>query len=270
MPQNKLTSLKNPRIQNLIKLRDRKERQTQGLTIVEGLREVFLAQQSGVVFQQLFLCRELLRKEGGIDKILSRKTAVFEVSQEIFAKIAFGERHEGILAVVSPKLFRLEDLRFKKDPLCCVVEALEKPGNLGAILRSCDGVGAEGVLVCDGKTDIYNPNVIRASLGSVFSVKVVGTTNEAALKFLRDHKMKICVTSPQASSIYYQVDLTGPLAVVLGSEHQGLSDFWMRHADMQVKIPIKGSVDSLNVATTAGIVMYEAFRQRNKGGFEDL
>jgi len=235
---------------------------------VEGLRELRRARQAGVDLKELFLCRDLLENslsESGIREIESKETVVFEVSEEVFAKISFGERREGLLAVVRPRILGLEDLKLPQKPLCCVVEGLEKPGNLGAILRSCDGVGAEGLLVCDGKTDIYNPNVIRASLGSVFSIKVVQTANDLALKFLRDHKMKICVTSPQASRIYYQVDCTGPLAVVLGSEHQGASGFWMRHADTKVKIPMRGSVDSLNVAVTAGIVLYEALRQRMQG-----
>ena len=264
----KITSLHNPQLKKIIQLREHKTRQLTGLTIVEGLREISRlkeAQAAGVLFEELFVCRGFLKKDGKKDlvkEIELQGIPVAEVSKEIYAKISFGDRLEGLLAVCRPKFFTLEELQLRKIPLIVVAEGLEKPGNLGAILRTCDAAGVDGLLVCDGQTDIYNPNVIRASLGTVFGVRVVQSTQKDALKFLKDSNIQICAATPQAATSYFQMNFKGPAAIVLGSEEKGLSDFWLNHADRKVKIPMRGKADSLNVSATAAIVVYEALRQR--------
>ncbi len=263
-----ITSLQNPHLKKVIQLREHKTRRETGLTIVEGLREVSRlkeAQETGVEFKELFVCREFLKdhgKEDFVKTIKAQGVSIFEVTKEVYAKISFGDRREGLLAVCHPKILTLRDVPVKKVPLIMVVEALEKPGNLGAILRTCDGAGVDGLLVCDGQTDIYNPNVIRASLGTVFSVPVVQSTQAEILKFLSDRKIEICAATPEATKTYFETNFKVPTAIVLGSEEKGLSDFWLEAADRQIKIPMHGKADSLNVSTTAGILIYEALRQR--------
>ena len=150
-----------------------------------------------------------------------------------------------------------------KGSLFVIVECIEKPGNLGAILRTCDGAGIDGVIICDGKTDIYNPNVIRASLGTIFSIKIVVSSNEEALKFLKTKNIKVCATLPLAKKVYTKEDLVNPLAIVVGSEQNGLTDFWVKHADLKVKIPMRGQADSLNVSASTAILLYEIIRQKS-------
>ena len=265
MPSIKITSFQNPHIKKIALLKKNRERRANDLTVVEGLREVGRAWKSGAVFQEVFVCREILPKysDGAfVRELESHRVPVLEVAEGIFQKISFGDRQEGVLGVVRPVLFTFADLKWKKNPLLVVVEGLEKPGNLGAILRTCDAAGVTGLLICDGRTDIYNPHVIRSSIGTVFSVKSVSASNEAVLKFLRNQKIKICAACVDAKTVYSEADLTGPLAIVLGSEDQGLSDFWVKASDMKVKIPMSGRGDSLNVSVTAAVIVYEALRQR--------
>ncbi len=270
--KTKITSLHNLQLKKIIQLRDHKARRETGLTIVEGLREVSRlqeAQKRGVEFKELFVCREFLKDDGKEDfvkRIEAQAVSIFEVSKEVYAKISFGDRREGLLAVCRPKILTLQDVVLKKFPLLLVVEGLEKPGNLGAILRTCDAAGVDGLLVCDGQTDVYNPNVIRASLGTIFSVSVVQSTQVEILKFLNDRKIEICAATPDAIKTYFETDFKVPTAIVLGSEEKGLSDFWLEAADCQIKIPMHGKADSLNVSTTAGILIYEALRQRKTVG----
>lgn len=186
-----------------------------------------------------------------------------EVSDKVMGKLAYGERHESIIALAKTPVLTLKDLKLSNHPLIVVLESLEKPGNLGAILRTCDGVGVEAVLVCDPKTDIYNPNVIRSSTGVVFSIPVVCATYEGIFSFLRSKKIKICASQPQGQKLYTQADFKGSWALVLGSEDKGLSEVWSTCADVTVKIPMKGHADSLNVSISAAIILYEALRQRS-------
>lgn len=270
--KTKITSHQNSHLKEIIQLRDRKTRRETGLTIVEGLREVSRlkeAQKTGVEFKELFVCREFLKdhgKEYFVKTIEAQGIPIFEVSKEVYAKISFGERLEGLLAVCRPKFLNLKDLPLSKAPLILVVDGLEKPGNLGAILRTADAAGIDGLIVSDGQTDIYNPNVIRASLGAVFSVRVVESTQKETLKFLKDRNIEIYAATPRGTKSHFETNFKGPAAIVLGSEEKGLSDFWLRAADRQIKLPMHGKADSLNVSTTAGIIVYEALRQRTVGG----
>ncbi|MBI5149975.1 MAG: RNA methyltransferase [Candidatus Omnitrophica bacterium] len=268
MPRDKITSLTNPRVKELVRLRTGGYRKSSGLTVVDGPREVLRALEGGVKFREFYLCPELLGP-GEEEKQLKVRLSgadvpVFEVTKIVFAKIAYGDRQEGILGICEIPHRSLTGFQLQSNPLVVVIEHVEKPGNLGAILRTCDGAGVDGVLVCDSQTDLYNPNVIRASVGTIFTVAAVQCSNDEALRFLRNKGIKICTASPQAQTIYTQMDFSGPVAVVLGSEQEGLSDFWEKNADRLVKIPMFGAADSLNVSTSAAILIYEVVRQRSR------
>jgi len=258
----KITSLTNPHIKHVVQLRNQKQRTKDGVTIVEGRSEVIRALEAGIIFEELYIDRELLTGEL-MKRLVALKVPVYEPTKAVFSKISYGDRNDGILAICAPKVLSFKDFSSKEPALFVIAEGVEKPGNLGAILRTCDGAGVDGVIVCDGKTDIYNPNVIRASLGTVFSVKVVVSSNEEALAFLRSRHIKVCSTLLRAKTVYTETKLTDALAIVVGSEQGGLTGFWARHADLKVKIPMHGYADSLNVSVSTAILLYEAIRQRS-------
>ena len=264
----KITSLANPRVKYLVKLRAHKERDDSGLTIVEGTNEILRALEAGISFKEVFLCDELLSKRPEAKALAARccslETVVYETTKEVFSKISYGERQEGVLAVCEVPRRTLTDLSFKKEPFLVVIEGVEKPGNIGAILRSCDGAGVDGMILCDSRTDLYNPNVIRASLGTVFSLPVVVSSNEEALSFLTRKGIRVCASSPRAKDDYTAADLRQPLAIIVGSEQKGLSRFWMERAQVLVRIPMKGRADSLNVSSSTAILLYETLRQRGR------
>ncbi len=257
-----ITSLQNPRIKQLVKLRDRKTRDKTGYTLIDGLRELMLAVSSKQEIKEIFICSPLL-DEKSYRIIKKQKVSVFEVPKKVFDKISYGDRQEGLLAVCQPKQSSITNLTLPKNPLCVVIEHLEKPGNLGAILRTCDGAGVDAVFACESLTDLYNPNVIRASLGTVFSVNTVVCTNEEAYGYFQDHNITSCATAPQAVTLYSQAPFKKGIAIILGSEHKGLSEFWKAKADLSVGIPMRGKIDSLNVSTTSAVLLYEALRQRS-------
>ena len=261
----KIASLSNPRVKQLVRLKKSRARLTDDLAVIYGVREILRAWESGVVLQEVFWCPELCAPPAADDLIAGVHSAggqVFEVAALVAEKICFGERADGLVAVFRPPVRRLTDLVLPPQPLLVVVEQVEKPGNLGAILRSCDGAGVDAVLVCDPRTDLYNPNCVRASLGAVFSVPVLTQTNETVRDFLREKQILIVAAVPAAEQLYYQADLSQGAAIVVGSEQNGLSPFWLNQAALQVRIPMSGRVDSLNVSTAAAIVLYEAARQR--------
>lgn len=261
----KITSLDNARIKSVGRLRERKERDETGLTVIDGMREVMRAQEAGIEFTEVYFCPEMSpgRQLEVLGKTLSeKKVPCHEVTREIYHKIAFGDRKEGVVAVCRPRLSSLEKLKKSKNPLLVIAENIEKPGNLGAILRTCDGAGVDAFLMSDKRTDIFNPNVIRASIGAVFSVPVVQAGAEDLLAFLRQRHIRIMATSPEGEKMYANVNLNGPLAVVVGCEQTGLSEFWLKNADAKLRIPMHGKADSLNVSITTAIIIYEALRQR--------
>ncbi|MFC1703817.1 TrmH family RNA methyltransferase [Candidatus Omnitrophota bacterium] len=265
--QNLITSLYNPKIKNVIKLRDKQTRQRLGFTIIEGNREISRAEEAGVTFEEVYFCRECLGgKEGEavLATVTSRSNASFEVTKEVFQKLAYGDRLEGIMVVARPAHYTLSDISLSKNPLLVVLENVEKPGNIGAIARTCDAAGVDGLLVCDSAGDVYNPNVIRASIGTVFSVNVVQTSSEEALRFLKQNNITICATSPHASFSYTDAKFSVSVALVFGSEQDGLGNFWLQYADKQVLLPMRGKADSLNVSSTVAILIFEALRQRNQ------
>lgn len=271
-----ITSPHNPRIQSTLKLRDRKQREQAGLMLVEGQAELTLALASGARPQTLFFCPALIRAPDyarRLNELQSINVDVIEVTEPIFAKLAYRENPDGWLAVVPISRQTLADLSRKLDeritrgraPLLLVVEAVEKPGNLGALLRSADAAGVDGVVVCDPRTDVYNPNVVRASKGTLFSVPVVEMESRATLDWLTGKGIAMVAATPQATAIYSEVDLRGPVAIAVGAEKDGLSSVWLDQATWQVRIPMLGRVNSLNVATAATLLLYEAVRQRPKG-----
>ncbi|HJW21150.1 MAG TPA: TrmH family RNA methyltransferase [Candidatus Limnocylindrales bacterium] len=263
----------NPRIRAAAALRERRDRERSGLTLVDGGREARRAVEAGIEVETAFVCPDLLTSTdagAAVEALRGRglAEAVVEVSERAFEKLAYGDRSDGIVLVVRPTPLRLEDLRLGPAPLVVVTEDVEKPGNLGAILRSADGAGADAVLAVGG-TDVFNPNVIRASVGTVFSVPIAAASASEAMAWLRSHGIRIVAARTDAQRLYADADLTGPLAIALGSERVGLSAEWHR-ADVEgVRLPMAGVADSLNVSVAAAVLLYEAWRQRRSGAAGD-
>lgn len=264
-----LSSVQNPRIKQAVKLRDRKERDHTDLFLIEGYREILRCVEAGKKIETLFVCPKLflgINEEELIDQVIGKGAQVFECLENVFRKISYRDRPDGLLAIAPQIHLALDDIPLPSDEpaLLVVAEAIEKPGNLGTILRSCDAVGVHALLVCDRCTDIHNPNVVRASVGTLFTVPVIESEGEAALQWLKDKGIAILAATPRAEMEYTEADMTVPAAIVVGTEQFGLSDMWMKNADIQVKIPMRGAADSLNVATATTLLMYEALRQRKK------
>jgi len=261
-----ITSVKNPRVKEVIFLREKKSRNQKELILVEGFREISRALKAKVQFKELFFCEEFFSKdeEHGLIKKFPPQTKIFKITKGVFLKICFGERKEGLIAVCRRPESSLKNVHLSSLPFVVVVEGLEKPGNLGAILRICDGAGVDSVIVCNRLVDVYNPNVIRASLGTVFSLNVVEAASSEALDLLKKNKIQILATLPQGQMLYSEAKLDSPVAIVLGSEEKGLSEFWKKHSELTVKIPMHGQADSLNVSATAAVIIYETLRQRNR------
>lgn len=261
----KISSLQNPRVKQLVKLRDRRPRDEAGVFLVEGYREIRRALEKAVRLQELYFCPEWFLGENEpalIEQAGAAGAQLFELSREAFAKVAYRERPDGLLAVAPQWQRSLESLALPTEPFILVVEAIEKPGNLGTILRGADAAGCDAVIVCDPVTDIFNPNVVRASTGVLFSVPLVVEESHRVLTWLQDHRVRTIATTPSAEKLYTDVALRGPLAVVMGSEQYGLSEFWLKHCDLPVRIPMAGQADSLNVAMATIITLFEAVRQR--------
>lgn len=266
MAAEKITSLQNPRVKQLVKLRDRRPRDDAGVFLVEGYREIRRALEKRVPLKELYFSQEWFLGENEPDLLAQAEASgatLFELSKEAFAKVAYRERPDGLLAVAPQWKRALEDLSLPPEPFLLVVEAIEKPGNLGTILRSADAAGCHAVIVCDPVTDIFNPNVVRASTGVLFSVPLVVEESARVLTWLREKKVRTIATTPSAQTLYTTADLRGPLAVVMGSEQYGLSEFWLKNADLPVRIPMAGQADSLNVAMATIITLFEAVRQRS-------
>jgi len=263
-----ITSLQNPKIKKVVKLRKRKERDESSLFLIEGYRELSRAHLKGVEIVELFTCPDLFLKTNEkklIDQIGCKNT--YTCTKGVFEKISYRDRPDGLLAVAKQKRLDLSYLekviKNLKNPFFLVAESIEKPGNLGSILRSADGVKVDAVIVCDACTDIFNPNVVRASVGTLFTQPVIETTTEKLIAFLKKEKIKIASATPHADKIYTEMDLTGPLAIIVGSEQYGLSKKWMTLCDSKMKIPMKGIADSLNVSAATTLLLYEVLRQRN-------
>lgn len=271
MIERHLTSVHNPQVKQVIHLRDRHERDKTALFLIEGYREILRATDAGWKFDQLLTCSDLFlgsNEPALIQRIASRGTPVITTTEKVFQKMSYRDRPDGLLAIAPQRMLTLNDLHAqKKDPklpFYVVAEAIEKPGNLGTILRSSDAVGVSGLIVCDRCTDIYNPNVVRASVGTLFTVPTIEAKGEETLQWLKEQGIAILAATPQASHEFTQVDLVRPLAIAVGTEQLGLSERWMKQADLQVRIPMNGVADSLNVAMATTLLLYEVYRQRQQ------
>ncbi|HVU25557.1 MAG TPA: RNA methyltransferase [Opitutus sp.] len=265
MAFEKISSLQNPRVKQLVKLRDRRPRDEAGVFLIEGYRQIRRALEKQVRLTELYFSPDWFLGENEPALIEQARTAgaqVFELTKEAFAKVAYRERPDGLLAVAPQWKRTLGDLTLPAEPFLLVVEAIEKPGNLGTILRSADAAGCDAVIVCDPVTDIFNPNVVRASTGVLFSVPLVVEESARVRAWLHERKIRAVATTPAAELVYTTADLRGPLALVMGSEQYGLSEFWLRESDERVRIPMAGQADSLNVAMATIVTLFEAVRQR--------
>jgi TrmH family RNA methyltransferase len=265
-----ITSLHNPRIKQVARLRERRQRDREGLLLVEGADELALALAGSARPQAVYFCPSL--GPPGLPALLARGeqagAELVEVSEPVFQKLAYRQNPDGVLAVLPAVRRSLDDLARAvargERPLFLVAEAVEKPGNLGAMLRSADACAVSGVIVCDPATDLNNPNVVRSSRGTLFTVPVAVAGTAEAQAWLRARGIGIVAATPQASQLYTQADLRGPLAIAVGTEDEGLSAAWLSQADQAVRIPMLGQVNSLNVATAAALLLYEAVRQRGQ------
>lgn len=255
-----ITSVRNPKVKALLALQEKSRvRREEGLFIVEGRRELEHCIAAGFRVRALFACPAIAG-----DALPELPDAdLFEVSEDVYRKIAYREGTEGLIAEVYAKERRLEDLVLSEQPLVMVLESVEKPGNLGAVLRSADAAGADAVILCDPATDLYNPNLIRASVGSVFTRQVAVATSEETIAWLRAHGIAILTAQLQDSVWYYDTDMRRGTALVMGTEATGLTDVWRKAADRHIRIPMLGRLDSLNVSVSAAILLFEAVRQRN-------
>jgi TrmH family RNA methyltransferase len=262
---NAIDSPANPRIRSAIALRERAERDATTRTLVDGGRECLRAIEAGVEIVEAFVCPALLTSPDARRAVELLRSRTTEVGRRAFEKLAYGDRADGVVLVVRSPATTLADLALPVAPLVVVTEDVEKPGNVGAILRSADAVGADAVITAGG-TDLFNPNVIRASVGTVFSVPVASAPAGEVAGWLRSHGIRIVASRVDAAVLHVEADLTGPLAIVLGSEATGLSDAW-RGSDVDgVRVPMLGTADSLNVSAAAAVLLYEAWRQRRATG----
>jgi TrmH family RNA methyltransferase len=265
-----ITSPQNPKVKHAIKLRERRQRKRDGLMLIEGYDELRLAAASGVRLQTLFYCPALF---GSVDKeaLLAHArqagAELLEVSRPLFEKMAYRENPDGWLGVAPALHNTLAGLRLSDNPLLIVAESVEKPGNLGAILRSADAAGVDALILCDPTIDLGNPNVVRSSRGTIFSVPVAEATSAETLAWLRERGIKVAAATPEAAEPFTKVDLRGPVAIVVGTEREGLSPLWRDQADVKARVPMLGRVNSLNVATATTLFVYEAVRQRSPKSF---
>ena len=270
-PTDPITSPANPRIRAAAALRDRRARERAGMTVIDGAREARRALDAGVDVVEAFVCDSLLAgpdARATLDALATRAVPIVHVGPTAFAKLAFGERAEGIVVVIRAPSLALDAIELPGQPLIVVLEGVEKPGNVGAVLRSADGAGADAVIAADPRTDLANPNVIRASAGTLFTVPVAAGTSADVLTWLRSRGVRVLATRVEAARPYTAADLTGPVALVLGAEDRGLTDAWSAPDIEPISLPMRGVADSLNVSVTAAILLYEARRQRDRGAEE--
>ena len=267
-PILEITSMQNPKLKNALALKDRRDRDETGLFLIEGYREISRALQGKVVIENLFFSETLFlgsNEPALLSEIQNQGAEMYSCTEQVLRKISYRDRPDGLVAVA-----RQMDTSFQnfapqfssKNPFLLIAEAIEKPGNLGTILRSCDAVGVDAVIVSDKCTDLFNPNVVRASVGTLFTQPVIEAEGIELLRFLKKNHIQILAATPHAEKEFTKTDLTGPLAIVVGTEQLGLSKLWMDAADIQVRIPMKGEADSLNVATATTLLLYEVLRQR--------
>ncbi|MGC4021691.1 MAG: RNA methyltransferase [Cyclobacteriaceae bacterium] len=257
----KITSTQNPKVKSLMALEKPRERRKQQLFIIEGKKEIELAIEAGYKIGNIFFCDEIIDVSEIPAKLRDDKL-VIPVAKTVFEKIAIREGTGGVIAVAEQKPHLLSQIKLKENPLILILEAIEKPGNLGAVLRTADAAGVDAVIICDPQTDFYNPNVIRSSVGCVFTNQLAAASSDETIDWLKKNKIKIFCTSLQAAHPYHQIDFRQPSAIVMGTEATGLSSTWTNNSDANIIIPMQGKIDSMNVSNATAVVVFEAVRQR--------
>lgn len=258
-----ISSIQNPYIKQLIQLKDKsRERKKSGLFLIEGEREITLALKGGYELETVLFNPEIISNEH-LNNLTTKQPNTIEITSEVYQKLAYRDTTEGVLAVAKSKAHDLKELEFKtKNPLILIAEAPEKPGNIGALLRTADAARVDAVIIANPKTDLYNPNIIRSSVGCVFTNTIVTGSTSEIIDFLKSKKISIYCAALQASVNYDTQDFTKPTAIVVGTEATGLSDEWLENATQNIIIPMQGDIDSMNVSVAAGILIFEAKRQR--------
>lgn len=261
--QKHISSVQNPLIKQLLQLREKsRERRKTGLFIIEGEREISLAVKGGYEIEALLYCKEIF-SEDVLMHLISQPVDRIEITMKIYKKLTYRETTEGIIALAKSREHTLGKIQFtRKNPLILVAEAPEKPGNIGALLRTADAANLDAVLIANPKTDLYNPNIIRSSVGCVFTNQIATGSTEEIIRFLKEKNMVIYGAALQASADYTDADYTKATAIVVGTEADGLSDMWLQNTNKNIIIPMEGEIDSMNVSVAAAILIFEAKRQR--------
>lgn len=261
-----ISSTANPRIKHLLSLQQKSQvRRKEGLFVVEGRRELEHCMEAGLRIDTLLICPQIAA-QGETSAQWERMCPgadVIQIAPQLYERIAYRGSTEGVMAVVQSRELTLQDLSLPENPLIVVLERVEKPGNLGAVLRSADAAAADCVIVCDTPTDLYNPNLIRSSIGAIFSVPCVSCTSQECIAFLRERGIQILTAQLQDSHLYYDTPMTQGTAIVMGTEATGLTPIWREAADAHIRIPMLGRLDSLNVSVSTAILLFEAVRQRH-------
>jgi RNA methyltransferase, TrmH family len=263
--QPSISSAQNPRVKLAVSLDKPRTRRELGLFVVEGLRELTLALKAGYEVHTVFYNSRLVAFNELLD-LVSDDQLMFEASDNVFEKLAYRESTSGVVAILKTRQHTLRNLNLPKNALVLVLESVEKPGNLGAMLRTADAAGVDAVIVCDPLTDFYNPNVVRSSIGAVFTCNLASASSSETISFLKANAISIFCTHLEASESYYKMNFTSAAAIVVGTESTGLSELWTAHSDANIIIPMHGTVDSMNVSVSAAIVIFEALRQRSLAG----
>ncbi|MBP9792947.1 MAG: RNA methyltransferase [Flavobacterium sp.] len=258
-----ITSAQNPYIKSLVLLQEKaKERKKTGTFLIEGVREIELATKGGYTIETILFLPEIF-SEGQINKLTDQDVNIIEISKEVYQKLAYRDTTEGILAVAKTKSFSLSDLKLPENPLILVAEAPEKPGNIGAMLRTADAANLDAVIIANPKSDIFSPNIVRSSVGCLFTNQIATGTTSEIIAFLKANGINFYAATLQNSTFYHEQDYTQPTALVVGTEATGLSEEWRNAATQNIIIPMQGAIDSMNVSVAAAILIFEAKRQRN-------
>jgi TrmH family RNA methyltransferase len=260
-----ITSVTNARVKQLVKLRNRRSRDESGVFLVEGFRELTRAVDSGLSVREIYFCPDLFLGENEtelVDRAVVGGAEAVELGAEAFRKVSYRDRPEGLLGLADQFSTTLEELTLSSNPLILVVESIEKPGNLGTMLRTADAAGVDAVIVCEPTTDPFNPNVVRASLGCLFLVPLAVATTPETIAWLAKLGVGTWAATPSAELPFWQANFRGPTAIAIGSEQYGLTETWLQESAERIRIPMAGEIDSLNAALAAGVVLFEAVRQR--------
>jgi TrmH family RNA methyltransferase len=265
-----ISSLQNPRVKQIVKWRDRPDRDRDQVVLIEGYRALLRALAGSYPVQEVYICPELFQgenEEALLQRLQQQGARIYQVFEPAFRKMAYRDRPEGLLGIGPQQHRTLQQLpKPEKAAFYLVTEQIEKPGNLGTIMRSADAVQVDGLILCDSRTDLYNPNVVRASTGNLFTLPIAEASSDEAIAWLKALGVQIYVASPHVDELYTDIDMTVPLAIVVGAEQFGLSKTWLDAADGKLRLPMLGEADSLNVATATALLLYECVRQRLVAG----